>query len=405
MKTSRAALKRKKRYTVAKPHKTALKAYSARVKKKRRGKLSGRWKNFYFWMPFYSVFLLVLGSVFLGWMLHKSSVSDKRESAVQVVPEKTAVQGRSGGDDFLPFAKPLGMKMRKVPFLFNDDDAFAVAMGDSSVPAGYVDSFAKTEFAPSQPLWRRYAVSVPKIDDETPVIAVVIDDLGLNRKMTRAFIDLPAPLTLSFLTYADDLPEQTQTARQAGHELLVHTPMEPVSDNDAGPDALKAGMSEAEIRERLGVMLDAFSGYVGINNHMGSKFTSDRFSMDVIADEVSKRGLLFLDSLTSRYSKGKEAADAKGVPYAVRNVFLDNARDPEKVMHQLHLLEKAAERNKTAVGIGHPHRATMQALKAWIPEVEKKGFVLVPISAAVERLMKTRRSNDVFTAVNHSEEE
>ena len=137
----------------------------------------------------------------------------------------------------------------------------------------------------------------------------------------------------------------------------------------------------------------------------GSRFTSDRHAMDVVMAEVKKRGLLFLDSLTARRSTGKSVADAHKVPYAVRNVFLDNARKTSKVTEQLHLLEKVAERNGTAVGIGHPHKVTAEALKIWIPEAQKRGFAIVPVSTVVRRLMQNKKDKEAFEALNHPEEE
>lgn len=395
MKISRSAFKRKKRHIAVKPRRTGAQAYSFRLKKVRRDNVPRRWKSFYFWMPFYLVFLLVLGSVFLGWMLHK-------EVMLKTAAGNEAVSGRAGGDPFSGIGESLSLRMRKAPLVFDGENgAFITAWGDKSASVEYIENVTASE--EEKAAWERFSVPSDN-DSDAPVIAVVIDDLGLNRRMTKEIVSLPAPLTASFLSYAEDLDVQTAAARRAGHELLVHTPMEPFN-NDPGPGALFLGMSDEEIRGRLKEMFDSFSGYVGINNHMGSRFTSDRRSMDIVMDEVKSRGLLFLDSLTSRSSKGKAAADAKGIPYAVRNVFLDNARKTSEVMKQLHLLERVAKKNGTAVGIGHPHRVTAEALKIWIPDVQKRGFKLVPVSAVVRRLMQERKIGEAFEAVNHSEEE
>src|SRR6185437_13581416 len=107
-------------------------------------------------------------------------------------------------------------------------------------------------------------------------VAIVIDDLGMDRRRTERTIALKGPLTLSFLAYADDLPHLTEAAHRAGHELLVHVPMEPMSRaEDMGPNGLAVALSHDELMRRLRWDLDRFDGYVGINNHMGSRFTSD----------------------------------------------------------------------------------------------------------------------------------
>jgi len=84
------------------------------------------------------------------------------------------------------------------------------------------------------------------------MIAVVIDDLGIDRRRTARAIALKGPLTLSFLTYADGLAEQTAVARAAGHELMLHVGMEPAGAGvDPGPNVLTTDAGAEELRWRL----------------------------------------------------------------------------------------------------------------------------------------------------------
>jgi polysaccharide deacetylase 2 family uncharacterized protein YibQ len=238
------------------------------------------------------------------------------------------------------------------------------------------------------PQWLAYAVPMPGGAAGKPMIAVVIDDLGLDRKRSARVTDLPSPLTLAFLPYALELPAQTASGRVKGHELLVHVPMEPVGASfDPGPASslLKTGLSESEIKARLERDLSQFEGFVGVNNHMGSKFTSDRAGMRVALAELQSRGLLFLDSRTSAQSVGAEVAREIGIPFAERNVFLDNEINRPAVEAQLSKLEGYARQYGHAIAIGHPHDATIEALSAWLPTLEAKGFALVPVSAIVKR--------------------
>jgi polysaccharide deacetylase 2 family uncharacterized protein YibQ len=122
---------------------------------------------------------------------------------------------------------------------------------------------------------------------------------------------------------------------------------------------------------------------VGINNHMGSKFTADRAAMTPIIEELKARGLLFLDSMTTPHSVGWELARADGVPYADRQVFLDNDQSASEVMARLAETERIAREHGYAIAIGHPHDGTLEALTKWIPEAKAEGFALVPISAIV----------------------
>jgi len=237
---------------------------------------------------------------------------------------------------------------------------------------------------PSPPAaWIRYAIPAPP-KDARPRIAIVIDDLGLDRRRTERAISLPGPLTLSFLAYASDLPRQTEAAHRAGHELLLHVPMEPMGKLvDASPNELDVGLSPDEVLQRLRWDFGRFDGYVGINNHMGSKFTADSASMRPVMEELRRRGLLFLDSRTIGSTTGIDLARELGVPHAGRDVFLDNDVSTAAIAAQFAELERVAKRNGSAVAIGHPHDQTLDVLQKWLDEAPGRGFVLVPVSAIV----------------------
>lgn len=231
--------------------------------------------------------------------------------------------------------------------------------------------------------WRRYAVAAPPADGR-PRIVLVIDDMGVDRKHSAEAIRLPAPLTLSFLTYADDLERQTHAAREAGHELMLHVPMEPGDPTlDPGTKVLTVGAPAGETRERLVWGMERFRGYVGINNHMGSKFTRDLNGMTVVITELKSRGLLFLDSRTAGGTVGGTLARRMGVPYEERNVFLDNQNDPAEVEKRLTELEALARKRGHAIAIGHPKAATIKTLTEWLPKARERGLMLVPLSAVV----------------------
>lgn len=236
------------------------------------------------------------------------------------------------------------------------------------------------------PAWERYALPVTL--SGKPLIVIVMDDLGLDRRRARQTVALPGPLTLSFMAYAEDLPSQIENAHAAGHELMLHVPMEPSSSAiDPGPNVLLSGMPKDEILKNVAWNLDHVSGYVGINNHMGSRFTEDRDGMQVVANALKQRGLLFLDSVTSGKTVAHDVARETGIPFAVRNVFLDHEDDLDSIRHQLHQVEQIAKNTGLAIAIGHPRDKTLTALKAWLPKLSEKGFQLVPISA-VARINK-----------------
>jgi polysaccharide deacetylase 2 family uncharacterized protein YibQ len=235
----------------------------------------------------------------------------------------------------------------------------------------------------TEPAWERFAVEAPAAAGR-PQVAVIIDDLGVDRRRAWRTIGLKGPLTLSFMAYAGDLPEMAEAAHRAGHELMVHVPMEPLSPaEDMGPNGLAVALGRDEVLRRLRWDLGRFSGYVGINNHMGSRFTSDARSLTPVMEELKTRGLLFVDSRTTAASAGIEVARRFGVPSAARDVFLDNEADAPAIGERLAHLEHVARRHGSAIAIGHPHDATIEALGKWIAALPQKGIVLVPVSAIV----------------------
>ena len=233
------------------------------------------------------------------------------------------------------------------------------------------------------PAWQRHAAKTPATGIR-PKIAVVIDDLGIDRRNTERAIALRGPLTLSFLSYGRELKEQTARAREAGHELMVHVSMEPIDDDiDPGPQVLLTNMQAEVIRERLDRQLGRFGFFVGINNHMGSKFTADVTGMTIVMKELKSRGLLFLDSRTTSESVGEVIAKRLGVPNTRRSIFLDNADERAAVNAQLRAVEKMAMQEGDAVAIAHPRETTLEALEEWLNDLASRGFALVPISAIV----------------------
>jgi polysaccharide deacetylase 2 family uncharacterized protein YibQ len=233
------------------------------------------------------------------------------------------------------------------------------------------------------PTWLQNAVA--PVIDERPAIAIVIDDLGVNRAGTAALNRLRAPLTLAFLPYASGVGEQARAARAAGHELLVHVPMEPRGTEWPGPDALTSQLGPADLVSRLRTHLRSFEGFVGVNNHMGSRLTENPERMDLLMTELRQRDLLFLDSRTTPRTVAGRVARRLEVPYAERDVFLDNELEVDAVLRQLQRAENIARRKGYAVAMGHPHDVTIEALRRWLPTLEARGFALAPISAIVAR--------------------
>lgn len=231
--------------------------------------------------------------------------------------------------------------------------------------------------------WKDAALPPPAGAGKKPMIAIVIDDMGLDKGRTARISALPGPITTSFLTYASDLKKQAADARRAGHELMMHVPMQPQGNINAGPDVLRVGMDPDEIHRRMVDYLGRLDGIVGINNHMGSAFTEHAEGLRPVMQVLKDHNLFFLDSKTSGRSVGSKTAAEAGIPTIDRNVFLDHEETNAFVTRQLAETEAIARKHGYAVAIGHPKDVTIRGLSQWLPTLSEKGFVLVPLSTLV----------------------
>lgn len=252
-------------------------------------------------------------------------------------------------------------------------------------PASQPEKAASVE--PELPLWKKNARPFEAAADQ-PRIAFVISDLGMSKTRTAAAIaGLPPVITLAFNPYSRTLTEWVTKAREAGHEVLLQLPMEPVGypKIDPGPRALLTNLSVDENKERLDWILARTDGYVGITNQMGSKFTASRDHIEPVLGVIKDRGLLYLDSRTASNSVGAKVASEHKVPVTFNNRFLDNRVDDATFALRLSELERIAREKGVAVGIGYPHPATIERLTKWADSLPEKGIILAPISAVVDR--------------------
>lgn len=268
-------------------------------------------------------------------------------------------------------------------FTVDDTDVIAIVeeyqqgrISRVSVSLDEIDEYVPT---PAEPAWQSHAV--PAVATTKPRIAVIIDDLGLDESATNRLAAMPGPYTLSYLPYADNLRNQTRSVRASGHELMVHLPMQSHrASADPGDNALLTGLSFDEFGRRLEWNLNRFDGYVGINNHMGSRLTEDPALMVRVMARLRRGGFLYVDSLTTPNSMGKRAALATSVPFLARDIFLDNERDMGAIRRQLDATERIARLRGYAIAIGHPYPVTLEALSDWQKSLDFKGLELVPVS-------------------------
>ncbi|MDH4164445.1 MAG: divergent polysaccharide deacetylase family protein [Nitrospirota bacterium] len=214
------------------------------------------------------------------------------------------------------------------------------------------------------------------------VVAIVIDDLGEDLASAHEVLDLPGRVSLSVIPRRPQSRKVAELARKEGRELLVHVPMEPKDRSKMRtPNTLRADMTPMEFIQAVNDNLDAVPGAAGVNNHEGSALTENREAMNFLMSELKARNLFFLDSFTNPKSVAADAARAFGIRTSKRDVFLDNAGDdPAAIRKQLQELARIARKSGHAIGIGHPHAATLAELRKWLPKAAEQGIEVVPVS-------------------------
>ncbi len=198
----------------------------------------------------------------------------------------------------------------------------------------------------------------------SPTISLIIDDIGYSRCRAREFLELDVPITFSILPRLRYSEELAFEIHRAGHEVMLHQPMEPYAHGlEPGPGALYVGDDRERIARTMEENVSQVPWAAGVNNHMGSRFTESEKEMLEALQVVAARGLFFVDSLTTSRSRGYEAARKLHMPAARRNVFLDNVRDKGEILRRLQMLKRGAMLHGHAIGIGHPFSETVLALR------------------------------------------
>jgi len=215
-------------------------------------------------------------------------------------------------------------------------------------------------------------------------LAILLDDLGSDRAAADEIFALPFPLTISVLPEHTHSAEIAQEATRRGYEVMLHLPMQSVGKEQPEPQELHSGMPASEVSALVGQFLAEVPGVTGVNNHQGSQATSDAALMAELMPVLRARGLFYIDSRTTAATVAYDSARQDGVPAAFRNVpFLDDIEKKAAIEKQIALALRGAREKGEAIAIGHPHPATLQALREMLPKAQAQGVTLVFVADLV----------------------
>jgi len=215
-------------------------------------------------------------------------------------------------------------------------------------------------------------------------IAIIIDDIGPSRSRLRQFLEIGAPMTFAILPRLAKSSVLAEEIHAHGHEIMLHQPMEPFNPHlDPGPGAVYVGDDPDKIVNIIGENISDVPFVTGINNHMGSRFTSSQKEMEEALIAIKMKGLFFVDSLTTNLSMAYKTAIKLHVATAYRNIFLDNNPVEPAILSQLNELKTLAMRSGYAIGIGHPYPETARAIQSFLRVLKKSDISMVYISRLI----------------------
>jgi polysaccharide deacetylase 2 family uncharacterized protein YibQ len=230
-----------------------------------------------------------------------------------------------------------------------------------------------------------YARRSATVPEGVPRVVIVVGGLGLSQTGTQNAIDaLPEDVTLAFAPYGSSLQRWVGKAREEHHEVLLQVPMEPVNypQEDPGEHTLLASGGPENIRNLHWVM-SRITGYAGLMNHMGGRFTAEDSALIPFLGEVGDRGLFYLDDGSSPRSRAVGVAGNLQVPSLSADLVIDRSRDTGDIERELAALEAIARTKGLAVGVASAFPESVEAIARWVSDVEERGIFVVPASAAI----------------------
>jgi len=215
-------------------------------------------------------------------------------------------------------------------------------------------------------------------------LAIIIDDLGSDRAAAEAVFALGYPLTISVLPNHEHSLDIAKEAERRGFQVMLHLPMQSLANETPEAHELRPGMPAPQVAAMVDQFLQNVPDAAGVNNHQGSQATADAALMDELMPVLRDRHLFYVDSRTTAATVAYDTAQDFGVRSAFRNVpFLDDVAEVAAVRKQLELALRGAREKGGAVAIGHPHPATLQALREVLPQAQERGIHLVHASELV----------------------
>ncbi|MFT5210755.1 MAG: polysaccharide deacetylase 2 family uncharacterized protein YibQ [Flavobacterium sp.] len=246
----------------------------------------------------------------------------------------------------------------------------------------------------------------PAFDEPAAYVAIIIDDLGHNKSRGQLALSLPGSLTYAVLPNSRYASAVAESAFSSNREVIVHLPMENRNSYPMSVDALTDKLNRADFLISVNTLINKVPHAIGINNHQGSYLTEQSVQMNWLMDDLKDRNFLFLDSRTSPKTVAYKIALNKNILSGARDVFLDNEPTTFEIDRAFQKLIRIAKRHGTAIGIGHPHKQTLDYLAIAIPHLQQQGITLLPVSnvmavQGIQRVAKQHSTQSTYVLNEH----
>ncbi len=200
-----------------------------------------------------------------------------------------------------------------------------------------------------------------KMKINKPKLVIIIDDMAFKYEV-NLLKQIPYHITPSFFPVTKRHPFTPLYAKEFP-DYMVHVPMQAFNYAHPEPNTLQTNSSFETIQNRINIIKKEFPRAKFINNHTGSKFTSNFSAMSKLFEVLKEDNLGFVDSMTTRFSKSEEVDKIYKIPLFKRDIFLDDKENPDYIRNQLKKAIEIAKRRGYAIAIGHPHKITLETLK------------------------------------------
>lgn len=216
--------------------------------------------------------------------------------------------------------------------------------------------------------------------DGKPKIALLITNLGLNRRSTELALTLPNQCALGFLPYTKTLKPLLNKAQSSGHEIYLYLPLQTSKSSDnPGKYALTTNLAPEEVAVRLSIILNSHAKYDGVYSSFREVFTDNIQASSSVFEQIADKHLIFImgrgraDKVVKHFKMHNNIIPA--------NIVLDEEADRKSIKIKLEALAKLAEKNGVALGYSQGFTLTIEMIREWLPSLQKRGILIVPISA------------------------